>query len=861
MSRRQLWIALLLAPLLCVTVSPGPAAAATTPTTGLWSVDDCSTISNPVAYKTLCHDQATGRVRMYDGIRYISTNVPFLDQTDFTGADAGAQLQAAHDSSACPSTGCAILLKDSSSTRTLSAVTLTKPVHLAFGCGPYSMTGSFKVSNALTRIETGGIGCSIFTWAGNATSPAWILQGVSPGAIIGGLDVRSSSAHPLLEAVRVIHGAGDTALSSDVTLGNIQIHNTSGCGLRYGVHWDSPDGVDGNNDLTKMQGVRAFNYCGGAALVIQYVGAGSAATMTIAGHTLTTTITGGPGGENLSIDLTNASYDTLSELVSYIDGLAAYTTTLGTGPFTMGASLSAELGRTYAVDIRTAAHTANLWSAAFFVEGTQAGYIRCRDCTAVGNNPTSGGPSATSKGTAGIIIGSPRVSGWNFLWEGSATSNDIADLYVYNGGGPFEFSNNSENSGAMIVTEAGGAGTIAPSVVGGRWGSAQLHSDLRIINWQLGGPLLVGPAQLSDVTGGNAILYCGAVTACEARGVVVGGGLLDPYSGNWQGRSNSAATAAFDTTGKLTSRDFVLAPAAFTDQDTTPSVQNGNLFYTVNSAGTTITNFSNGKSGQWIMVEIADANTTITFSGSAIHGSGGVDRLMKLHDVLICFELSTTWYCSISARYDAPTFTGAVTNNGSYAGTAKVPAANGGTNLDSSGSTGVPQVSSGTWSVSTTLPAGTKAALGGGTGTATVGGVLCFDNAAHTTIGTSEEVLATCVVPANTLNVNARALRVQPWAVHAANTNSATITIRWGGTGVNGTVVGTTTSAVSGAAMTVANMNISRISSNSQRVVSSTANATASVTDSADATIYITGTTASGAGDVTVSALMVEVLN
>ena len=59
---------------------------------------------------------------------------------------------------------------------------------------------------------------------------------------------------------------------------------------------------------------------------IQYIGAGSAATMTITGTKLTTTITGGPGSENL--DITLANYSSLGALVTYIDGLDAYTCTL-----------------------------------------------------------------------------------------------------------------------------------------------------------------------------------------------------------------------------------------------------------------------------------------------------------------------------------------------------------------------------------------------------------------------------------------------------------------------------------------------------------------------------------------------------
>jgi len=53
---------------------------------------------------------------------------------------------------------------------------------------------------------------------------------------------------------------------------------------------------------------------------LQYVGAGTASTVTVTGNTMTTTITGGPGGEDLSINLTNTSYDTLTKLLAYING-------------------------------------------------------------------------------------------------------------------------------------------------------------------------------------------------------------------------------------------------------------------------------------------------------------------------------------------------------------------------------------------------------------------------------------------------------------------------------------------------------------------------------------------------------------
>lgn len=86
---------------------------------------------------------------------------------------------------------------------------------------------------------------------------------------------------------------------------------------------------------------------------IQYVGAGSAATMTITATTLTTSVTGGPGGENLSLAF--ADYPTLTALVFYIDGLAAYTaSSLITNANEFDTTnLDAVAGQ----DIRTAAYT------------------------------------------------------------------------------------------------------------------------------------------------------------------------------------------------------------------------------------------------------------------------------------------------------------------------------------------------------------------------------------------------------------------------------------------------------------------------------------------------------------------------
>ena len=65
--------------------------------------------------------------------------------------------------------------------------------------------------------------------------------------------------------------------------------------------------------------------------------------------------------------------------------------------------------------------------------------------------------------------------------------------------------------------------------------------------------------------------------------------------------------------------------------------------------------------------------------------------------------------------------------------------------------------------------------------------VLNVNTTSQATTGTSEEVLATYTLPANTLARNGQAVRVTMRGYHAANSNSATLRVRLGGIG--GTVL------------------------------------------------------------------------
>lgn len=88
-------------------------------------------------------------------------------------------------------------------------------------------------------------------------------------------------------------------------------------------------------------------------LSVQYTGAGSAATLTINATALTTTVTGGPGGEDLNLLFTD--FATVGQLVAYIDAQPGYTATL------LGSSdePSSTLDAVTAVDVKTSPVTLN----------------------------------------------------------------------------------------------------------------------------------------------------------------------------------------------------------------------------------------------------------------------------------------------------------------------------------------------------------------------------------------------------------------------------------------------------------------------------------------------------------------------
>jgi hypothetical protein len=107
---------------------------------------------------------------------------------------------------------------------------------------------------------------------------------------------------------------------------------------------------------SELDGVAGTTIRTPSALVIRYIGAGTAATMTVSNTALTTIVTGATG-QNLGIDFTAAGTNTLGEVVAFINGLSGqYTCQLGPNADPDALALSL-LTNVTGQDIRTAAYS------------------------------------------------------------------------------------------------------------------------------------------------------------------------------------------------------------------------------------------------------------------------------------------------------------------------------------------------------------------------------------------------------------------------------------------------------------------------------------------------------------------------
>ena len=216
-----------------------------------------------------------------------------------------------------------------------------------------------------------------------------------------------------------------------------------------------------------------------------------------------------------------------------------------------------------------------------------------------------------------VLTGLRRNSGTNILVDEissiTKTSSDLA-LYVLGAGSP------------QPVIQADG--------VTGPWSISGALSLASVLGFTAAGTTTAG-----------AQLWRSAVNGLAQRGIA--GSTYD-----WA-VLNAGATAAVlgNRTGTL-HMDFAGSPVftrrAFAEDDATPSVAAGSYFVTANANATTITDFDDGVTGQQIIVEIGDANTTVDFTSSGLRGNAGVDWSPTTGDHMRCVYNGTDWLCEVS---------------------------------------------------------------------------------------------------------------------------------------------------------------------------------------------------------------------
>lgn len=157
-----------------------------------------------------------------------------------------------------------------------------------------------------------------------------------------------------------------------------------------------------------------------------------------------------------------------------------------------------------------------------------------------------------------------------------------------------------------------------------------------------------------------------------------------------------------------------------------------------------------------------------------------------------------------------------------------------------------------------------QAPVGESTQFAPVGGVLCTSVTATSTTGLVAEVLASCALPANALPVNGKGVKVRAWGTTAANGNSKSFEILFGGTTCSTMTGNVNNGSINLEAIILrtgaATQECGGISTSSLGTAHST-RGTPAATLTGAVTIAARATTPTAAGDFTFRSMVVEVLN
>ena len=180
-----------------------------------------------------------------------------LNVRDFPGADVGAQIQAAHDSSMCPTSGCIIDVRGVGPKETINSLNINKPVKLFFGATTFTVNGTMLFANVTgAEVEGAGQGLTIFTWGGNNSSAMFRLVSVARSSFHG-FTVNASRSVPL--AAFFTSERGTTGNPTGNAFYDIFGSGTNG-GVRDAFHWLVGPGGDKGNDIFLFRRVNFANY-------------------------------------------------------------------------------------------------------------------------------------------------------------------------------------------------------------------------------------------------------------------------------------------------------------------------------------------------------------------------------------------------------------------------------------------------------------------------------------------------------------------------------------------------------------------------------------------------------------------------
>lgn len=128
---------------------------------------------------------------------------------------------------------------------------------------------NFKVTATLTLTNTVGIkfigrgSGSKFTWAGNNSTPMFLLTDVGLANVMSYFTILASATTPLLTGIEVTNGSGSTVTPRKRVFRNLFIEGTN-TGITDGIRWTIGAGGDNNNDTDLIESCYVANYTNAA---------------------------------------------------------------------------------------------------------------------------------------------------------------------------------------------------------------------------------------------------------------------------------------------------------------------------------------------------------------------------------------------------------------------------------------------------------------------------------------------------------------------------------------------------------------------------------------------------------------------